>query len=145
MNFLKTLLQVYEIYDIMTCADNDAVTYFKKQGFNEKEIFIHPDRWLGCIKDYDFVTLVHCRIYPDIDYLNITNDIKKQMKALEKKTGVCTHQAPKEFDIEWQSFPLAPKMFSISIPKIVKNSKHVFHDKEFLCLQFRARRVQAKV
>ena len=126
MNFLKTLLQVYEIYDIMTCADNDAVTYFKKQGFNEKEIFVHPDRWLGCIKDYDFVTLVHCRVYPDIDYLRFPDDLKKQFKVLEQKIHMRSHPAYPVFESDWQPYQCVPLMSSVSIPKIIRDSKYQF-------------------
>ena len=35
MNYLKSVIQVEELYDIITCADNAAVGYFKKQGFSE--------------------------------------------------------------------------------------------------------------
>lgn len=132
MNCLKTLLQTYEIYDILTCADNDAVTYFKKQGFNEKEIFVHPDRWLGCIKDYDFVTLVHCRVYPDVDYLRFPADLSKQFKALDRKIGV--HSVPyiQSLDSPWQPTQYSPKMENVSIPKAVKLTNHKFTNPQFL-------------
>jgi histone acetyltransferase len=45
MNYLKMYLQALEIYDILTCADNEAVTYFRKQGFNKHEILMDLQRW----------------------------------------------------------------------------------------------------
>ena len=77
-----------EIYDLLTCADNEAVTYFRKQGFNKHEILINPSRWVGCIKDYDGITLVHCKIRPDVDYLHFPISLRKQQIILEQKTGV---------------------------------------------------------
>lgn len=88
MNYLKLYLQNIEIYDLLTCADNEAVTYFRKQGFNKHEILINPTRWVGCIKDYDGITLVHCKIRPDIDYLHFPVSLRKQQIILEQKTGV---------------------------------------------------------
>ena len=77
-----------EIYDLLTCADNEAVTYFRKQGFNKHEILINPSRWVGCIKDYDGITLVHCKIRPDVDYLHFPKCLRKQQIIFEQKTGV---------------------------------------------------------
>lgn len=88
MNYLKLYLQNIEIYDLLTCADNEAVTYFRKQGFNKHEILINPSRWVGCIKDYDGITLVHCKIRPDVDYLHFPISLRKQQIVLEQKTGV---------------------------------------------------------
>jgi hypothetical protein len=38
MNWLKFIMQWIEIFDILAYADNEAVIYLKKQGFNNKEI-----------------------------------------------------------------------------------------------------------
>jgi histone acetyltransferase len=70
MNFLKYVIQYSEIYNMLACADNEAVIYFKKLGFNDKAITIDPKRWVGRIKDYDKVTLVHSKIYPEVDYMH---------------------------------------------------------------------------
>ena len=40
MDFLKCYVQNIGIFDIITCADNEAVTYFQKQGFNKHEILM---------------------------------------------------------------------------------------------------------
>ncbi|OHS94423.1 acetyltransferase, GNAT family protein [Tritrichomonas foetus] len=87
MNYLKSAIQIEEIYDILTCADNEAVVYFKKQGFNDKAINMDPKRWVGRIKDYEGVTLVHCKIYDDVDYMNFMSTINNQISFTEEKIG----------------------------------------------------------
>lgn len=123
MNFLKSVLQTHEIYDLITCADNDAVNYFKKQGFNAKEILMDPKRWVGCIKDYEGVTLVHCRIEPDIDYMKLSEVIKKQFELYTKQTGEGVLKPPKEFDFVWPGYKERPTFISIPIPKLLKNAR----------------------
>lgn len=134
MNFQKTYIQVYEIYDMLTCADNDAVTYFKKQGFNEKEIRMHPHRWIGCIKDYDFVTLVHCKVYPDIDYLNFPKYLAQQFNALTAKTGIKSLQAPPDFEPPWLSHPLAPVILNDNLVKRQQREKQPIKDPNYNAL-----------
>lgn len=46
MNQLKTEMQVRGIHFLMTYADNLAIGYFKKQGF-QKSINIPPEIWKG--------------------------------------------------------------------------------------------------
>lgn len=69
---------------LLTCADNNAVPYFKKQGFSKK-ITLPYDRWQGYIKDYDGVTLMECVLHPKVDYLNIPMLLKAQKMALVEK------------------------------------------------------------
>jgi histone acetyltransferase len=69
---------------LLTCADNNAVPYFKKQGFSKK-ITLPFDRWQGYIKDYDGVTLMECVLHPRVDYLNIPMLLKAQKMALVEK------------------------------------------------------------
>lgn len=69
---------------LLTCADNNAVPYFKKQGFSKK-ITLPFDRWQGYIKDYDGVTLMECVLHPKVDYLNIPMLLKAQKMALVEK------------------------------------------------------------
>lgn len=123
MNCFKKLLQVYEIYDILTCADNDALHYFKKQGFNEKKIMVHPSRWVGCIKDYSLVTLVHCKLYPDVDYMNFPRDLQKQITLFTEKTGYKIQKPSFSFEIKKPLYQHQPCILSRSIPEIVKSSK----------------------
>lgn len=69
---------------LLTCADNNAVPYFKKQGFSKK-ITLARDKWQGYIKDYDGVTLMECILHTKVDYLNIPMLLKAQKMALVEK------------------------------------------------------------
>jgi histone acetyltransferase len=69
---------------LLTCADNNAVPYFKKQGFSKK-ITLPFERWQGYIKDYDGVTLMECILHENVDYLNIPMLLKAQKMALVEK------------------------------------------------------------
>lgn len=122
MNYLKTTIQVENIYDILTCADNDAVVYFKKQGFNDKAINMDPKRWVGRIKDYEGVTLVHCKIYKDVDYMNFTATINSQIAFIESKVGKCTH-APffKEKD-KFSPYPEKPTFLNKSLQEVIEET-----------------------
>ncbi|KAH0791290.1 acetyltransferase, GNAT family protein [Histomonas meleagridis] len=130
MNFQKNVNLARGMTDILTCADNDAVGYFKKQGFNSKDIRMNPDRWVGYIKDYDGVTLVHCRLHPEIDYINYQDHVLSvQMRELEKRTGFRVSKPIPEFAKETptlpdgvvhQSLPL-PVIFNRCIPKVTSN------------------------
>ena len=51
----------------MTYADNQAVGYFKKQGF-EIQGGVLPEGCEGIIKHYDGGTLMYSKIHPYIDY-----------------------------------------------------------------------------
>ncbi|PXF46557.1 Histone acetyltransferase GCN5 [Gracilariopsis chorda] len=73
-----------ELTHLLTCADNHAVPYFKKQGFSRK-ITLPFDLWQGYIKDYDGVTLMECILHPKVDYLNIPMLLKAQKMALVEK------------------------------------------------------------
>lgn len=69
---------------LLTCADNNAVPYFKKQGFSKK-ITLPFEKWQGYIKDYDGVTLMECVLHARVDYLNIPQLLKAQKMALVEK------------------------------------------------------------
>lgn len=69
---------------LLTCADNNAVPYFKKQGFSKK-ITLPFERWQGYIKDYDGVTLMECILHAKVDYLNMPMLLKAQKMALVEK------------------------------------------------------------
>jgi histone acetyltransferase len=121
MSFLKSVIQARGVHDILTCADNDAVGYFKKQGFNDQEIRMDPERWVGYIKDYDGVTLVHCPIHPDIDYLNFAEKVlAKQLIALEESTGFHISKPIREFELDIPSLPHAVYHLSLPLPIILQ-------------------------
>eukprot|EP00188_Purpureofilum_apyrenoidigerum_P002655 Plantae.Rhodophyta-Purpureofilum_apyrenoidigerum.ctg27174.p1 GENE.Plantae.Rhodophyta-Purpureofilum_apyrenoidigerum.ctg27174~~Plantae.Rhodophyta-Purpureofilum_apyrenoidigerum.ctg27174.p1 ORF type:complete len:467 (-),score=107.78 Plantae.Rhodophyta-Purpureofilum_apyrenoidigerum.ctg27174:137-1537(-) len=80
----KTRAKELGLTTLLTCADNNAVPYFKKQGFSKK-ITLPPDLWKGYIKDYEGVTLMECRLHMKVDYLRIPMMIKAQKMCLTEK------------------------------------------------------------
>jgi histone acetyltransferase len=123
MSYLKSVIQARNVYDMLTCADNDAVGYFKKQGFNSQAIRMDPERWVGYIKDYDGVTLMHCLIHPEIDYLTFSETVlPKQLKELERRTGLMISKPIKEFELDIPSLPHAVYHLSLPLPAILKRS-----------------------
>lgn len=81
MNKLKAHLQKKEMQYLLTYADNNAIGYFKKQGFSTIPR-IPKHLWNGYIKDYDGGTLMDCCLNPVIDYNDIYTDLKKQKAAV---------------------------------------------------------------
>ena len=121
MMYLKHVIQTRGIFDILTCADNDAVGYFKKQGFNAVEIRMDPARWVGYIKDYDLVTLVHCRLHPEINYMTYTEHaLGRQLRMLGEKTGMKVAGPIPEFEEDFSALPHAVYNVSLPIPLILR-------------------------
>lgn len=122
MNYLKMVSQCHGYYDLLTCADNEAVEYFKKQGFNDKAIRMDPKRWVGRIKDYDGVTLVHCIIYPEIDYMNLAAIVQKQINFTEERVGKRMHPSLFKDSERWVPYKQAPLYLNRSLVSIVKET-----------------------
>jgi histone acetyltransferase len=119
MNYLKTIIQADEFYDLLTCADNEAVGYFRKQGFNDKAINMDPKRWVGRIKDYEGVTLVHCRLYPEVDYMQFQLDVSRQMQFLESHIGRRVHKPLFDRRTIWLPFEQSPTFLSRPLPEVI--------------------------
>lgn len=81
MNILKTELQKRDIHFLMTCADNLATGYFKKQGFH-KNILMDQNLWKGYLKDYEGSTLMECILEDNVDYTKIGQQIRDQRKMI---------------------------------------------------------------
>lgn len=79
MNHLKNRAKDRGILYFLTYADNHAIGYFEKQGF-DKTISMPKSNYVGYIKDYDGGTLMECYIHPTIDYLRIREMIAEQRK-----------------------------------------------------------------
>lgn len=73
------------LFVILFCiyTDNFAIGYFRKQGFSQK-ISMPKERWFGYIKDYDGGTLMECYIFPNINYLRLSEMLYEQKKAVKK-------------------------------------------------------------
>ena len=88
MNKLKAYLQKKKMKYMITYADNNAIGYFMKQGFSQN-CRMPKHLWNGYIKDYDSGKLMDCYLNPDIDYNNISDDLKKQKAALLEAVKKC--------------------------------------------------------
>lgn len=84
MAHIKERAKTIGLKYLLTCADNNAVAYFMKQGFSKK-VTLPPDIWQGAIKDYEGVALMECIIHDSIDFLNIPMTLKAQKMSLVEK------------------------------------------------------------
>lgn len=86
MNHLKDYCRATSnVKYFLTYADNYAIGYFKKQGFN-KDITLDKSVWMGYIKDYEGGTLMQCSMLPPIlRYLDLAKILLLQKAAIEKK------------------------------------------------------------
>jgi len=103
MNLLKRHVISEGIEYFITYADNYAIGYFKKQGFN-KSISMPKGRFHGLIKDYDGATMVECYIHPNVDYTRIPEMIQlqkefilQQVKSQAKSDKVVYPALPKNW------------------------------------------------
>ena len=83
MNKLKDHCKKDGYKYFLTYADNNAIGYFKKQGFH-KNLKMPLEQWKDYIKDYDGGTLMEAEIDPKIDYSNLSEILKEQKKCIEK-------------------------------------------------------------
>ena len=84
MNRLKAHAQTIGIQYFVTYADNNAIEYFRKQGFT-KHHQMAESRFKGYIKDYSGSTMMQCKIHTGIDYENISSTIKMQRDSVIAK------------------------------------------------------------
>ncbi|KAF5121103.1 Histone acetyltransferase GCN5 [Metarhizium anisopliae] len=102
MSHLKDYVKASsDIMHFLTCADNSAIGYFKKQGFT-KEIALEKKVWMGYIKDYDGATLMQCSMLPRIRYLEMARMLLKQKECVQAKIRAYSkshivHRPPKEW------------------------------------------------
>ncbi|KID60218.1 histone acetyltransferase GCN5, partial [Metarhizium hybridum] len=102
MSHLKDYVKASsDIMHFLTCADNSAIGYFKKQGFT-KEITLEKKVWMGYIKDYDGATLMQCSMLPRIRYLEMARMLLKQKECVHAKIRAYSkshivHRPPKEW------------------------------------------------
>jgi histone acetyltransferase len=72
MNKLKDHAVSQNINYFLTYADNNAIDYFRKQGFQKYQInnnrFMIESRWKGYIKDYNGSTMMQCKIDREIKH-----------------------------------------------------------------------------
>lgn len=81
MNAFKSKMIKQNITILITCADNLALGYFRKQGFYT-EIAIPKMVWKDRLKEYEGSTLMECLLDETVDYLSIVKQVTKQKLAL---------------------------------------------------------------
>lgn len=82
MNKLKDHCKDKSLNYFLTYADNDAIGYFKKQGFN-MALKMPMEKWKEYIKDYDGGTLMEAYCNPMINYSNLSETIKQQKQCIK--------------------------------------------------------------
>ena len=90
MNQLKEQAKREGIQYFLTYADNHAIGYFRKQGF-QKQVTMKRERWLGYIKDYDGGTLMECAIEERLDYLTTRAVVDGQRQAIVAKVNTLSN------------------------------------------------------
>ena len=82
MNKLKDHCKEKNLKYFLTYADNNAIGYFKKQGFN-MALKMPMEKWKDYIKDYDGGTLMEAYCNPMINYSNLSETIKEQKNCIK--------------------------------------------------------------
>ena len=85
MNKLKDHCKKDGYKYFLTYADNNAIGYFKKQGFH-KNIKMPKEKYKEYIKDYDGGTLMEAEIDDKINYSDISDTLKKQKDWIVKNS-----------------------------------------------------------
>ena len=86
MNKLKDHCKDQGLQYFLTYADNNAIGYFKKQGFN-MALKMPMEKWKEYIKDYDGGTLMEAYCNLMIDYSNLSEIIKQQKNKIKEFTS----------------------------------------------------------
>ena len=81
MNKLKDHAQEKQLHYFLTYADNNAIEYFRKQGFTKCPT-LPETRWKGYIKDYNGSTMMQCTVQQHIRHSTLYGDIRRQKDAL---------------------------------------------------------------
>lgn len=83
MNHLKDYSISKEICHFLTYADENAIEFFKKQGFSN-DIKLPRSEYFGYIKDYEGATLMHCELHPGIIYTQFSSVVRKQKEIVKE-------------------------------------------------------------
>lgn len=83
MNHLKDYSISKKIRHFLTYADENAIEFFKKQGFSN-DIKLPRSEFFGYIKDYEGATLMHCELHPGIIYTQFSSVVRKQKEIVKE-------------------------------------------------------------
>ncbi|WIA13916.1 hypothetical protein OEZ85_002487 [Tetradesmus obliquus] len=106
MNHAKAMARDRDgIRYFLTYADNNAVGYFKKQGFT-REITLPRDRWVGFIKDYDGGTLMEAVLHPKLPYTGLVDMFRVQKEYLDSQIRQLSNSHVVQAGIQRQRQPM---------------------------------------
>ncbi|XP_022200886.1 histone acetyltransferase KAT2A isoform X2 [Nilaparvata lugens] len=83
MNRLKDYHVQKGIFHLLTFADENAIGYFRKQGFSDN-IKLNPAVYKGFIKDYKRAMLMHCQLNEKIVYTDFRSIVRLQREILQQ-------------------------------------------------------------
>ena len=111
LDALKKRSKIFNVNVILTCADNNAVLFFEKQGFS-KVIDIPRFFWIDFFRDYEEITFMQCNTlfnqkssFPHLtglvnkinwEVINRNNDVKKSSEIRESFGSVSKSERAKE-------------------------------------------------
>ena len=131
MNKLKDHCKKDGYKYFLTYADNNAIGYFKKQGFH-KNLKMPKEQYREYIKDYDGGTLMEAEIDQKIDYSNLSDILKQQKDCIvrycQKFLNVKRKHTYQEFELELEKKGLNMNLFETTDKE--KNEKNEIDDKK---------------
>ena len=131
MNKLKDHCKKDGYKYFLTYADNNAIGYFKKQGFH-KNLKMPKEQYREYIKDYDGGTLMEAEIDQKIDYSNLSDILKQQKDCIvrycQKFLNVKRKHTYQEFELELEKKGLNMNLFETTDKE--KNEKDEKDDKK---------------
>ena len=131
MNKLKDHCKKDGYKYFLTYADNNAIGYFKKQGFH-KNLKMPKEQYREYIKDYDGGTLMEAEIDQKIDYSNLSDILKQQKDCIvrycQKFLNVKRKHTYQEFELELEKKGLNMNLFEKTDKE--KNEKNEKDDKK---------------
>ena len=128
MNKLKDHCKKDGYKYFLTYADNNAIGYFKKQGFH-KNLKMPKEQYREYIKDYDGGTLMEAEIDQKIDYSNLSDILKQQKDCIvrycQKFLNVKRKHTYQEFELE-----LEKKGLNINLIETTDKEKNEKNEKD---------------
>jgi hypothetical protein len=82
MTHLKHYASENELRYIVAYADNNATKFFRKQGFIDQHELPILDPISHVIEYFTSATLMGCKIYEEINYLNLKETLEQQLSVL---------------------------------------------------------------
>lgn len=103
---LKEYARHRDIVHLLTMADNNAIVFFRKQGFST-DLTLRERQWKGYVKEYEGVTLMECLLHRQVDYRDGGKAVlARQRAALQARVDALRQDAvPREGLDLWKNGP----------------------------------------